>query len=103
MALQNTLRGIEIRAGRYDGIQTLILDLIDIDGGIPSSKQGRRAYTITNLRGQGVHLITEDALVIGKGCELVVARVATQFSLECSNQLMPIDLKRIFRRPKVSG
>src|SRR5215469_16068563 len=98
--LQYLLRRLEVRAAVHDRIEALVLDLVDVDRRVPGGEQRRGADAIADLRGQRVHLVAEDRLIIRGRDKREVACIATELRLECREQLVSIDLERVLSRPK---
>ncbi len=71
---------VEVGAVRHDRIQPLVLDLIDVDGGIPGGEQRRGADAVADLRGQRVHLVAEHRLLVRRRGEVELARIASQLA-----------------------
>src|SRR6185437_16368043 len=98
--LQYLLRRLEVRAALHDRIEPLVLDLIDVDRRVPGGEQRRGADAVADLRGERVHLVAEDRLVVGWRDEREIACIATELRLEGREQLMPVDLERVLSRPE---
>src|SRR6187402_1284188 len=73
MPMEDVLGDFKIAAALGSFSQAFVLDLGDIDGGIPGRKQGGRSDRACDLVGQGLHVITEDRPGIGVGIEVEVA------------------------------
>src|SRR6516225_10192452 len=86
--LQDRLGCFQIGTGLHHRIETLVLDLIDIDGSVPGCIQRRGADAIADLRGQGVHLVTKDGLVVGLRVEGKLARLPAELRFERRDQFM---------------
>src|SRR5579883_2506696 len=99
--LQHLLRRLEIRAVLHDRIEPLVLDLIDVDRGVPRGKGRRGADAVGDLRGQRVHLVAEDRLVVWRGDEREIARLASELRLESRQQLVTVHLERVLPRPEL--
>src|SRR5215469_15203671 len=98
--LQYLLRRLEVRAALHDRVESLVLDLVDIDRRVPGGEQRRGADAIADLRGKRVHLVAEDRLVVRRRDEREIACVATELRFESREQLVSIDLERVLSRPE---
>ncbi len=85
----------------YDGIETLVLDLIDVNRCIPGGVQRGGADTVADLGRQRVHLIAHQSFLIRRCRQSELARVATEFVPQCRQQRMPIHTEGILRRPQL--
>src|SRR5262249_39565562 len=68
--LQHFAGVVEIASVGHHRLQPLVLDLRDIDGGVPRGEQCRRADRGADLQRQGVHLVAEIRALIGIGVEI---------------------------------
>src|SRR3989442_3061489 len=74
--LQHFARGVEIlRAAEHLG-EPLVLDLRDVDRGVPGGEQGRGADARRDLGRQRVHVVAEDRPRVGVGVEVVAPSLA---------------------------
>src|SRR5215468_3464111 len=97
--LQHFARCVEIARVAHDRLEPLVLDLRDIDRGVPSSEQCGGPDRRADLRGQRMHVIAETRALIGVGVEVEAARLSTERLLGCLEELMPVHLERILARP----
>src|SRR6266704_1038400 len=81
VAAQHVPRGFEVAPVAHDFAQALILDLRDINRGVPRGEQGRGADRVADFLVQRVHLIAEYRSVVGVGVEIEVAAVVSFFFL----------------------
>src|SRR5688572_24684745 len=63
--LQHGLRHVEVVAVGDDAVQALVLDLVDVDRGVPGGEQRRGADAVADLVRQRVHLVAEDGFLVG--------------------------------------
>src|SRR5207245_922066 len=98
---QHALRGLEIGSARDDRVQSLILDLIDVDGGVPRGKERRGADAIADLRRQRVHLVAKYRLIVRQSAQIVVAVVAGKLAAQGRKELVAAHLKRLLTRPQL--
>jgi hypothetical protein len=96
---QHPIRRLDVATVAYDFGQSLILDLGDIDRGVPRCEQRRGSYRAADLVRQSVHMVTKDRVRVGRGVEIVVPRCTAEFPLDLSQNCMTIGRERILARP----
>ena len=99
MLLQHPVGGFEITAVAHHLRQPDVLDLRDIDRGIPGREQRRGADRPADLIGQRVHAIAEDRARIRGGVEIVMPRRRAEFVLDLAQDGVTIRLKGIVAGP----
>src|SRR5258707_13523548 len=70
VAAQHLLRGFEVAPVPHDLRQALILDLRDVNGGVPRGEQGRGADRVADFLRQRWHLVAEYRAVVGVRVEV---------------------------------
>src|SRR5206468_12735422 len=100
---QHALRGLEIGSARDDRVQSLILDLIDVDGGVPRGKERRGADAIADLRRQRVHLVAKYRLIVRQSAQTVVAGGAGELAAQGRKELVAAHPKRLLPPPQPPG
>jgi len=82
------------------GDDTLVLDLGDVDGGVPGRHQRRSADArAADLGRKRVHVVAEDRPLIGIGIVVEVTLLAPDLVFEGLQQIIAICLERVFVGP----
>ena len=99
MLLQHPVGGFEVAAVANDLRQPDVLDLRDIDRGVPGGEQRRGPDRAAHLVRQRVHVIAEDRARIGGRIEIVVARGRAELVLDLAQDRIAVGLERIVAGP----
>src|SRR6516225_1635577 len=100
VALQDGLGRLQVTTRVHHRIQSFVFDLVDVDCRVPRREQRGGADAIADLRGQGVHVVTEYRFVVRLRAEGKLARFPPQLGFQRRDQLMSIDPERVLSRPQ---